>query len=87
MYICTLYIFVIFFLALEKKKTVVKVPKGTSSYQAAWIVDAQTSEQEDESDDDMVSIMMDLVQLLMNEFFLYTRCYLTDYLTDPLKRR
>ena len=31
-----------------------KVPKGTSSYQAAWIVDAETSEHEDddESEDD-----------------------------------
>ena len=41
-------------LALEKKKTIVKVPKGTYSYQAAWIVDAETSEHEDddESEDD-----------------------------------
>ena len=39
---------------MEKKKTIVKVPKGTSSYQAAWIVDAETSEHEDddESEDD-----------------------------------
>ena len=31
-----------------------KVPIGTSSYQAAWIVDAETSEHDDddESDDD-----------------------------------
>ena len=39
-------------LALEKKKTIVKVPKGTSSYQAAWIVDAETSEHEDDDDSD-----------------------------------
>ena len=33
-------------------KTVVRVPKGTSSYQAAWIVDAPISDDEASDTDD-----------------------------------
>ncbi|XP_067940216.1 pre-rRNA-processing protein TSR1 homolog [Watersipora subatra] len=43
--------------AVEKTKTVVRVPKGTSSYQATWIVDAPVvsdeSDTEDESENSM----------------------------------
>ena len=37
-------------------KTTLKVPKGTSDYQAAWIMDAEEdddSEDDDDDDDDM----------------------------------
>ncbi len=36
---------------LKQPKAVKKVPKGTSDYQAAWIV-AEEEEEEDEDDDD-----------------------------------
>jgi len=34
------------------KKTKKKVPKGTSDYQAAWIVDEEGSDQDDEDEDE-----------------------------------
>ena len=46
-----IFVSTFYVLALEKKKTIVKVPKGTSSYQAAWIVDAETSEHDDDDDE------------------------------------
>ncbi|ORY52109.1 DUF663-domain-containing protein [Rhizoclosmatium globosum] len=36
----------------EGKKKTKKVPKGTSSYQAAWIVDSEDENDEDDDDDD-----------------------------------
>lgn len=40
-----LYLFVYFVAALKAKtKLVKKVPKGTSEYQAAWIVDSEEEE-------------------------------------------
>ncbi|XP_067422063.1 pre-rRNA-processing protein TSR1 homolog [Emydura macquarii macquarii] len=44
--------------SLKERRKVVKVPKGTSSYQAAWIVDdggdgSEEEEEEEEEDDDM----------------------------------
>lgn len=43
--------------SLKERRKVVKVPKGTSSYQAAWIVDdggdGSEEEEEEEEDDDM----------------------------------
>ncbi|XP_070558804.1 pre-rRNA-processing protein TSR1 homolog [Ptychodera flava] len=38
--------------ATEKKKILKKVPKGTSEYQAAWIVDEDEREIDDDDDDD-----------------------------------
>jgi len=44
----------IFTASQKENKRVVKVPKGTSKYQAAWIVDdgEEGSEEEDDDDDD-----------------------------------
>ena len=39
--------------AQQKKPVMKRVPKGTSDYQAAWIIDSE--EDEDEDDDDDVS--------------------------------
>lgn len=58
------------FLSLEarKKKRVMKVPKGTSDYQATWIVDEgeeengdmdEESSDNDDDDDDMMDEAMD----------------------------
>lgn len=51
--------------AMASKKSVVRVPKGTSSYQAAWITDApvvpsdeEESEDESEHDDDQLNQLM-----------------------------
>ncbi|NXA35216.1 TSR1 protein, partial [Eudromia elegans] len=38
--------------SLKTNKKVVKVPKGTSKYQAAWIVDDEEDTEEDDEDDD-----------------------------------
>lgn len=49
--------------AMVKSKTMVRVPKGTSSYQAAWITDAPVIEESDGSEasedyaDNMVNIL------------------------------
>lgn len=44
--------------ALEKVKTTVRVPKGTSSYQAAWILDTPISDDDEgsESEDDSMMV-------------------------------
>ena len=36
----------------QSKKRLLKVPKGTSDYQASWIFDAEEVDQDDEDDDD-----------------------------------
>ena len=36
----------------ESKKRLLKVPKGTSDYQATWIFDAEEVDQESEDDDE-----------------------------------
>ena len=36
----------------EKKKVVRKVPKGTSEYQAAWIIESDAEEDDDEDEDE-----------------------------------
>lgn len=36
----------------QSKKRLLKVPKGTSDYQASWIFDAEEVDQDDEGDDD-----------------------------------
>lgn len=55
-------------LEARKKKRVMKVPKGTSDYQASWIVDEdedengeidEESSEEDDDDDDMLDEAMD----------------------------
>lgn len=61
--------FFLMFLSLEarKKKRVMKVPKGTSDYQATWIVDEGEEENGDmdeessdnDDDDDMLDEAMD----------------------------
>jgi pre-rRNA-processing protein TSR1 len=38
--------------AMEKKTVVRRVPKGTSDYQAAWIVDSENEEDGEEDEDD-----------------------------------
>lgn len=51
----------IFTASQKENKRVVKVPKGTSKYQAAWIVDdgEEGSEEEDDGDDDFGDYMME----------------------------
>lgn len=39
----------------RKNRKVMKVPKGTSDYQAAWIVDDEEEENEDDEEDDLDS--------------------------------
>ena len=36
----------------QSKKRLLRVPKGTSDYQASWIFDAEEVDQDDEGDDD-----------------------------------
>ena len=36
----------------QSKKRLLRVPKGTSDYQASWIFDAEEVDQDDEDDDD-----------------------------------
>ena len=36
----------------ESKKRLLKVPRGTSNYQATWIFDAEEVDRESEDDDD-----------------------------------
>lgn len=48
----------------KENKRVVKVPKGTSKYQAAWIVDegeegSEEEEEDDDEDDDFGDDMME----------------------------
>lgn len=44
----------------KENKRVVKVPKGTSKYQAAWIVDdGEEGSEEEEDDDDFGDDMME----------------------------
>ena len=38
--------------AAKKKKAVRRVPKGTSEYQAAWIIDSDREEDDDEEEDE-----------------------------------
>jgi len=38
----------------ESKKRLLKVPRGTSNYQATWIFDAEEVDRESEDDDDDV---------------------------------
>lgn len=59
--------FIFPFSEARKKKRVMKVPKGTSDYQATWIVDEdengeldeESSEEEEEDDDEMLDEAMD----------------------------
>lgn len=41
---------------MKKEAKVRKVPKGTSSYQAAWIVDDDEDSDESESNDDVSEV-------------------------------
>ena len=65
-----MFLWFISFCCLEarKSKRVMKVPKGTSDYQASWIVDEdddengeidEESSEEDDDDDDMLDEAMD----------------------------
>lgn len=45
--------------SLKANRRVVKVPKGTSKYQAAWIVDDEEGSEKDDEDDDIDDDMME----------------------------
>lgn len=60
---------------MSSKKSMVRVPKGTSSYQAAWIADApivpsdeEESDEDSESDDEQLNQLM--VRLRENQAML-----------------
>ncbi|XP_009463464.1 PREDICTED: pre-rRNA-processing protein TSR1 homolog, partial [Nipponia nippon] len=48
--------------SLKASRRVVKVPKGTSKYQAAWIVDDEEGHQEDDDDDEDDDIDDDMME-------------------------